>query len=132
MTTITVHMSGNGFSAARARRVEAAAPAARSHLRLTRRGRLVLSAVVAAPLVALVLWFGLNAGGAGAADHTTPSAPLQHVTVHQGQSLWQIAEAIAPHDDPRDVISAIVDLNSLQTSQLMPGQSLAIPAQYAE
>jgi len=112
--------------------VEAAAPAARSHLRLTRRGRLVLSAVVAAPLVALVLWFGLNAGGAGAADHTTPSAPLQHVTVHQGQSLWQIAEAIAPHDDPRDVISAIVDLNSLQTSQLMPGQSLAIPAQYAE
>lgn len=110
----------------------AAAPQiARSHLRITARGRGVLAAVAAAPLVALALWFGLNSGMAGAAS-ATGAAPvaLEHVTVKQGESLWQLAQAIAPHADPRDVISAIVDLNGLQSSTVTPGQSLAVPPQF--
>lgn len=103
----------------------------RSRLRITSRGRMALAAIAAAPLVALALWFGLNSGVAGATSESgAGSVAIQHVTVQQGQSLWQIAETIAPHDDPRDVISAIVDFNGLQSSVVMPGQSLAVPPQY--
>ncbi|MCL2516462.1 MAG: LysM peptidoglycan-binding domain-containing protein [Nocardiaceae bacterium] len=124
MSSISVHLSATGFPR----------PAARSRLRLTRRGRLVLSSVAAAPLVALALWFGVNSGIAGAAEHSAAasSTVLHHVTVQQGESLWQIAETIAPNDDPRDVIAAIVDLNNLPSSSLTPGQSLAVPAQYSK
>jgi len=117
MTTSTVHLS---------------ATAQRARLRITRRGRLVLAAVIAAPLVVVALWFGLNSGTAGAvSDSGASPAAIQHVTVAQGESLWQVAETIAPHQDPRDVVSAIVDFNALHSSVVMPGQSLAVPPQYA-
>ncbi|WP_344757131.1 LysM peptidoglycan-binding domain-containing protein [Gryllotalpicola koreensis] len=111
----------------------AAAPAARSHLRLTRRGRLVLVAAAAAPLVAAAVWFGVSSGSA-AAGGVSAGAPasIEHVTVRPGESLWQIAETVAPHDDPREVIDAIVDMNGLQSSVVTPGESLAIPPQYAK
>jgi len=105
---------------------------ARSHLRMTRRGRAVLAALVAMPLVIVALWFGLNSGTAGAeSDSGAAPVAVQHVTVQQGESLWQVAETVAPHQDPRDVVSAIVDFNGLQSSVVMPGQSLAVPPQYA-
>ncbi|MFC4243125.1 LysM peptidoglycan-binding domain-containing protein [Gryllotalpicola reticulitermitis] len=112
--------------------VHLSTPLRGSRLRITARGRVVLAVIVAAPLVALALWFGLNSGVAGAAGQSQSSTPaVEHVTVTQGESLWQLAEKIAPHDDPRDVISAIVDFNDLQSSVVMPGQSLAIPPQFS-
>jgi len=127
MSTSTVHLS------AAVMRSGAVPPrAARSRLRVTARGRAALAAVVAAPLVGLALWFGLNSGMAGAASETgSSSVSIEHVTVKQGESLWQVAEAIAPHEDPREVVSSIVDFNGLQSSVVMPGQSLAIPPQFA-
>lgn len=122
---------GTGYGTARAARpVRVAASNGRTRLRITRRGRVVLAALVAAPLVLVALLIGLNGGVAVAGDHETGSVSFEHVTVESGQSLWQIAETIAPHDDPRDVVSAIVDLNQLQSSLVTPGQSLAIPAEF--
>jgi hypothetical protein len=102
-----------------------------SRLRITRRGRAVLLVAVAVPVVLFVLWLALNSGTAGAASQSS-AAPVvvQHVTVKQGESLWQVAEAVAPQQDPRDVVSAIVDFNGLQSSVVMPGQSLAVPPQF--
>ncbi|AYG04548.1 LysM peptidoglycan-binding domain-containing protein [Gryllotalpicola protaetiae] len=118
MSSVTVHLSAAG---------------ARSHLRLTRRGRVVLVALAATPLVAAALWFGVNSGFAAAGGEPPAStAALEHVTVTPGESLWQIAEAIAPHDDPRDVVDALVDMNGLQGSVVTPGQTLAVPPQYAK
>ncbi|GAA4183415.1 hypothetical protein GCM10022288_02650 [Gryllotalpicola kribbensis] len=128
MSTITVQMSG-----AAGRRPAPSAGVARSHLRLTRRGRALLVAVVAAPVLAVTVWFGLNGGGAAADGHSAARpAAVEQVTVAQGQSLWQIAVEVAPHDDPRDVVAAIVDMNGLQSSVLTPGQTLAIPSQYSK
>ena len=53
--------------------------------------------------------------------------PLESVTVEAGQSLWTIAESIAPGADPRDVIASIVELNRLSSVDVVPGQLLAIP-----
>lgn len=128
MSGFTVHLSASAITPK-----AASAPAVvHSHLRITRRGRAVLSVVVAAPIVALALWFGLNSGTAAAdGPGAARAVGLQHVTVAQGDSLWQIAQIIAPHEDPRVVVSDLIDVNALQSSEVTPGQTLAVPPQYS-
>lgn len=99
----------------------------RSHLRMTRRGRAVLLTLVATPLVAIALFFGINAGVATA---TSSSTPLSTVTVVQGETLWQLAHQLAPTADPRDVIADVMSVNRLTSTDVQPGQKLSIPAQY--
>jgi hypothetical protein len=98
-----------------------------SHLRMTRRGRGVLLTIVAGPLVIAALVLGINAGGATA---TTSSTPLAKITVAGGETLWGVAQQIAPHSDPRDVIADIMAVNQLKSAEIQPGETLAIPAQY--
>lgn len=103
--------------------------AGKSRLRITRRGRAVLTALVAGPLVAAALVLSLNGGGATATS--AQGAPLESVTVHPGQSLWQLAEQEAPHADPREFIADLVRLNQLDSAEIHPGQQLDIPAEYS-
>ncbi|MFF2052237.1 LysM peptidoglycan-binding domain-containing protein [Leifsonia sp. NPDC058194] len=104
---------------------------ARTRLRLTRRGRAVLTALLALPLVIGAVVFALNGGGAVATSEQT-HVSFQHVTVESGDSLWAVAERIAPSADPRDVIADLVQLNGLDGSGVVsPGQQLAIPSKYA-
>ena len=105
-----------------------AAPALR--LRLTRRGRFVLTTTVALPLATAIAMVVLNGGSATATDQLS-SASFSYVQVESGESLWTLAQSIAPNSDPRDVISDLVRLNQLDTAVVQPGQRLAIPAQYA-
>ncbi|KFF60455.1 hypothetical protein JF66_04495 [Cryobacterium sp. MLB-32] len=108
-------------------------------IRLTRRGRVVLMALVASPLVAAAIVLALNGGGAfaagpanGAGDGAlrTELVSFTYVTVSSGESLWDVAQSIAPTADPRDVIVDIISLNQLSTDSVQPGQRLALPAGY--
>jgi len=108
-----------------------AAAVRRSRLRLTGRGRAVLTLLVALPVViALVVGFfaGASALAEGAAPAGTAPASFEYVTVQPGQSLWELASELAPSADPRDVIQEIKALNALDSSAVNPGQRLAIPA----
>ena len=102
----------------------------RTRLRITRRGRAVVAALVAVPLVVVAGALVLNGGGAVASD-TTGRTEFQHVTVDGGETLWQVASEIDPDADPRDVIADLVSLNNLPSAEVSAGQSLAVPAQYA-
>lgn len=104
-----------------------AAPAP-TPLRLTKRGRRVLATFFAAPIVIAAFAFALNGGGATATAELG-SNDFSYVTVASGQSLWQLAEEIAPQADPRDFIAEIVSLNQIQ-GEIQPGQRLAIPVGY--
>jgi hypothetical protein len=53
------------------------------------------------------------------------------VTLQAGQSLWQLAEEIAPSADPRDVISDILAANELESGSVQAGQRIALPAEYS-
>lgn len=99
-------------------------------LRLTPRGRRVLMTLAATPLVIAALVYALNGGGA-TASLTGSTQDFTYVTVEAGQSLWQLAEELAPNTDPREVIARIVQLNQLESSDVGAGQELAIPAEYA-
>ncbi|MCI0155938.1 LysM peptidoglycan-binding domain-containing protein [Leifsonia shinshuensis] len=103
--------------------------APRVRLRLTRRGRVVLTALVALPVVIGALVFALN-GGVAAATGEQTHVTFHYVTVQSGDSLWSVAERLAPNADPRDVIADLVSLNGLESAVVTPGQQLAIPTQY--
>jgi len=128
MTTIA--FQGSAFQGDRLSGVTpSGAPRPRARTRLTRRGRAVLAALLVLPLLIGGGVLAANSG-AEAGIHGSASASFHHVTVQQGESLWAIATHVAPHSDPRDVITAIVDLNGLSSTALQAGQRLAIPHQY--
>ncbi|GAA3758876.1 LysM peptidoglycan-binding domain-containing protein [Microbacterium kribbense] len=103
-----------------------------THLRLTVRGRRVLAGLVALPLAAAIFVAVLGGGSALASrDAGAPSGSFSTVTVVAGDSLWSIAQRVAPGADPRDVVDAIVSLNALEGAVLVPGEKLALPVEYA-
>lgn len=107
------------------------APLSTTRLRLTARGRRLLAVAAALPAV-VVLGTAIIGGSAALAsrDAGTSAESFTTVTVMYGESLWSIAEQIAPQADPRDVVDDITRLNALESPIIEPGQSLAIPAEY--
>ena len=95
------------------------------HLRLTRRGRLVTAA--ATVLIAALTLVGV-VSRAGSLRETAPvpaSAPVR-VVVAPGETLWSIAERVAPDRDPRPVVAGIQRLNDLPTPDVHAGQTLLL------
>ncbi|KQR92272.1 MAG: LysM peptidoglycan-binding domain-containing protein [Microbacterium ginsengisoli] len=106
--------------------------APRTRLRMTRRGRRVLVFLAALPFL-IGVSAGIVSGGAALAsrDAGAPAGTYQTVTVEAGDSLWSIAERVAPQADPRDVVDAFVRLNALGNGTVVAGEQLSIPTEYA-
>jgi hypothetical protein len=96
-----------------------------SPVRLTRRGRVVLTLVMMVGLV--IAGFTLGRGSSQAADHAR--LPHHTVTVEAGDTLWSLAARVAPHADPRDVVDEITSLNQLSSPVVQPGERLVVPSQ---
>lgn len=97
----------------------------RAAVRLTRRGRaLVLLALLALVLAAFVLG---RAGSSEAATSSRAPVPYAQTTVHQGETLWAVAQRIAPGHDPRDVVQQLRELNHLSDGGVQVGQQLLLP-----
>jgi hypothetical protein len=129
-----------GQAAARQARVGEAASgparrvAASGHVRLTRRGKIVVGALagVAAAGLAALIWLAIAGqaeaagpgslrGGSGA-GHT-----MLRVVVHPGETLWSIAVRTDPAADPRAVVQQIIDDNALRGPAVQVGQVLWVP-----
>lgn len=123
------------FPAAAVRRQPRVRPSRRpapDRLRLTRRGRLVVGAIIAGWLLIVVsVASGLATADAGSASAMSGSA-TGVVVIQPGESLWQIAQQIAPGADPRETVLRIRELNGLSDAPVVPGQSLVVPAASAD
>jgi LysM domain len=86
-------------------------------VRLTRRGVTVLglAAIVAASAVALFSWMSAPAPTA------QPAVPAA-ITVQPGDTLWSIAQSVAPNRDPRAEVDDLTRINHLGSASLAPGQ----------
>jgi len=106
----------------RRREVEEPPPAP---LRLTARGRRVvagLSIAIGLSIAAgTVVAIELNRGGG------LQLAGSDTVVVRVGDTLWSIAGDVAPDEDRRAVVDAIVELNGLDSVDLLPGAELRLP-----
>lgn len=97
-----------------------AAPA--GTLRLTRRGRVLLLALFA------VLLFAAFSVGRVTGNATPGGGPAVHrVVVSSGDTLWSIAQQIAPGSDPRVTVDTLVRLNHLTGGNVRAGQALIVP-----
>lgn len=106
-------------------------PAPATRLRLTARGRRVIAFLVALPVV-VALGLAIVGGGAALAsgEGGAPSGSFAEITVMSGETLWSIAEDVAPQADPRDVVAEISRLNALDGGVVAAGQRIAIPSEY--
>ena len=101
----------------------------RSTVRLTRRGRVVVFAF------ALVVLFGIALIGARVAfavengAEKSPAPTAHTMVVGDGDTLWDISsKAVAGSDASiREMEQTIKELNSLESSMLVSGQTLIIP-----
>ena len=55
------------------------------------------------------------------------TAPVEQVVVQPGDSLWSIAAAHYPGDDPRERVDAIERLNGLSSPTIEAGETLQLP-----
>jgi nucleoid-associated protein YgaU len=115
--------SAVGRPAAPARPARSARPA---RLRLTRRGRVVL---VLLPSV-LAATCGLVAVAGPLVPAQADPATSRSVVVGAGDTLWSIAERLAPHADPRDVVARLETANDLPDATIQAGAPLVLPAEY--
>ncbi len=112
--------------------LEARPRIARTRVRLTRRGRIVVAGLITATvvLVAALAWLAGTAR-ADAAGSGVPASAVYHslrsVTVLPGESLWSIASQYEPASDPRSVMQEIIDLNALSGTLVQPGEHLWLP-----
>jgi LysM repeat protein len=104
------------------------APVAVSPIKLTRRGRMLVSTMSFAAMLAisLVSLFGIATASAKASNETSNSATTQ-IVVAPGETLWTIAARVNPEIDPRAVIEDIKALNVIEGSEVYAGQVLLIP-----
>lgn len=106
-------------------------PAARGasvRLEITRRGRLVLSALVfvAVLVIAAVAFVGL--GGSAAFASLDGGREVVTVTVQPGDTVWSYAEKYHPQGmDVRDYVLAVQERNGLSGGRLSAGETLELP-----
>ncbi len=103
--------------------VPAARPA-RTTVRLTRRGRLVV--FLTSLLVVLSAAFVLAGGAVGTGEAGQPE-PTEIVQVAPGDTLWGIASEVATDGDVRSMMTEIERLNALESASLSAGQKLRVP-----
>ena len=122
MSTIAIHPT-----VAFSRTAAATRPAP---MQLTRRGRIVVGTLVALPIVIGAYFIGMGSTSAGA-DSVQSVTNFETVTVMPGDTLWSIAQDVAPNADAQVVVAGIEELNQLDTLTVQPGQKLAIPAEFS-
>ena len=105
-------------------RVSSAGSAA--SLRLTRRGRVLVTLVLLMVAAAAVLLLRAPATASTGSTSHTPVA--RSVTVAPGQTLWEIAREARPGVDPRDTVDRIMEMNGLSTASVQAGRQLFVPA----
>lgn len=97
----------------------------RRGVRLTRRGRLVLLALLLVLTGVVGVLVAASTGEAAA-----PAGPAPTVVVQPGDTLWSIAARYAPGPDPFRTIEQIRQLNGLYGYTVQPGETLMLPVRH--
>jgi hypothetical protein len=91
-------------------------------------GWLVLAGVLTFVVVLAIGWATGDNGPDGGPDGGPVPASTQVVQLHQGDTLWSVAERLAPAAAPSAVVARIRQLNNLDVdSTVYPGELLRVP-----
>lgn len=95
----------------------------RSTIRLTRRGRAVVFVAAAATAASFMTFVGDLAGASSAGGEAATGSYVVAPT----DSLWSIAQEVAPGADARETVERIKDLNGMRSAVVFTGQELVVP-----
>ncbi|MHA3022425.1 LysM peptidoglycan-binding domain-containing protein [Mycobacterium sp. BMJ-28] len=89
----------------------------------------VTTVVLALIAAAITVWLGLVAQVGGGVDETAVQVPtrLSVVQVEAGETLAHVAERVAPDAPVNSVMDRIKELNKLESSAVLAGQTLIAP-----
>lgn len=93
-------------------------------MRLTKRGKVVFSTLIAGVVVLSSVIFSSSDASARSAEEPESQSLI---TVLAGDTLWDIASDLDPKGDPRDLVFELMRLNKLVSAQLSPGQEIILP-----
>jgi LysM domain len=91
--------------------------------RLTRRGRLAVTLALVAASTGVLGLAQPEAFALGRGD----GPATQRITVRPGETLWAIADRVAPDADPRSTIAKLESMNHLESSAVPAGSVLLVP-----
>lgn len=92
-------------------------------LRLTRRGRVVIIGAVLGLLFGAFVAFGPSVIATDEAGEQPAT-----VTVHPGDTLWEIAGQVKSDGDVRDTVDSIIEMNDIDDAGDLPiGAELVVP-----
>lgn len=125
MATTTPFLASYAPSITRGSSTHSARPGADQPIRLTRRGKVVVT--LGASLACLGL-LQVTGGVQAVASGISGGPATASVVAQPGETLWEIAKRVAPGADPRATVAAIRELNGLDRQvSLLAGQSLTVP-----
>ena len=101
---------------------------ARPPLRLTVRGRLLVALLAGLAIVMGALAVTARVEALREPASPVPASAPAAVVVAPGESLWTIAERVAPDRDPRVVVDQLRRLNQLPTTDVRAGQRILLRA----
>lgn len=99
-------------------------PQPTGQVRLTRRGRVVVFLMALGVLAAIALTWS---SGSVATDSRGAATGTEVITVHTGDTLWDIASERADGGDVSSVMAEITRLNALEDGLVYAGQRLRVP-----
>ena len=102
----------------------AAQSAGKAPVRLTRRGRIVVTLLLLGLVLGAFVFFSGQSVATG--DAGAP-VPTRTVVVGEGDTLWDIAAGVAAPGEVREMVHEIERLNSLPGPVLQVGQEIAVP-----
>lgn len=76
--------------------------------------------------VVAAAWGGAVARSTDAGEGVALAAANAYV-VRDGDTLWSIAQRLAPGEDPRPLVDAMSSANAVDAGALVPGQTLVVP-----
>ena len=94
---------------------------------LNRRGKLARTLVVLSLAIVAASVAGGEAGANASKSTVTASDSFITVTVAPGDTVWSLASRVAPQGQAGALVSAIIEINSLGSGDVVAGQKIRIP-----
>ena len=94
---------------------------------LNRRGKLARTLVVLSLAIVAASVAGGEAGANASKSTVTASDSFITVTVAPGDTDWSLASRVAPQGQAGALVSAIIEINSLGSGDVVAGQKIRIP-----
>jgi len=127
MSTMTINSMNTSTVVGRSEVIDWQGFQANPSVRLNRRGRLARTLVVLSLAIVAASVAGGQAGADTSKSTVVASGSFITVTVAPGDTVWSLASRVAPQGQAGALVSAIIEINSLGSGDVVAGQKIRIP-----